>query len=248
MKASPTTHMPLKSRATLLYMVILIFLSITRPIKANPMEGDSVITDLHHFCASQKGFNLLGKFDVNWSNDGYRESDFSMIHELGFNFVRLPVDYRTYTQAGDWDVFLENEVQDIDNAIQWGSQYDVHVSLNLHRAPGYCVNTSAVPPNQDLDLWTDSLAQQAFVRHWEYFAQRYKDIAPSRLSFNLVNEPSGVSEDAYVKVMQMAIEAIHNISPERIIFVDGLDYGRNLIPALKDEPYVAQAVHCYDPF
>ncbi len=248
MKASPTTNIPLKSRGIFLYLLILIFLPITGPVNANPMEGDSVINDLHGFCASQKGFNLLGKFDINWSNDGYTENEFSMIHELGFNFVRLPVDYRTYTQAGDWDVFLEDEVQEIDKAIQWGEQYDVHVSLNLHRAPGYCVNASALPPNQDLDLWTNSVAQEAFVRHWEYFAQRYKDIAPSRLSFNLVNEPSGVSEDAYVKVMRMAIEAIHNISPERIIFVDGLDYGRNLIPALKDEPYVAQAVHCYDPF
>ena len=229
-------------------LLISLLLPATASAETTSIRSDSLITDLQGFCARQKGFNLLGKFDVSYSNYGYRESEFSMIHELGFNFVRLPVDYRTYTQAGNWDVFLENEVKEIDDAIQWGEKYDVHVCLNLHRAPGYCVNAATLPPNQDLDLWTDTAAQEAFVRHWEYFAERYKDIPPSRLSFNLVNEPSGVSENDYLKVMRMALQAIRNISPERIVFIDGLNYGSNLIPALKDEPYVAQSIHCYQPF
>ena len=228
--------------------MIILFLSGTDTLKAGNVEGDSAITDLTQFCARQKGFNLLGKFDVSWNNDGYSEEEFSMIHELGFNFVRLPVDYRTYTQAGNWDVFLEEETKEIDEAIQWGEKYNVHVCLNLHRAPGYCVNPGTLPSNQDLDLWTDPVAQQAFVHHWEYFASRYHDIPPSRLSFNLVNEPSGVSENDYLAVMRMALEAIRNISPERIVFIDGMNYGNAIIPALKDEPNVAQAIHCYEPF
>ncbi len=211
-------------------------------------EGDSIITDLQSFCSGQKGFNLLGKFDVSWSNEGYDEDDFSMINELGFNFVRLPVDYRSYTQAGDWDIFLEQEVEEIDKAIEWGIKYDVHVCLNLHRAPGYCVNYQSLPANQDLDLWSDTLAQKAFVNHWDYFATRYQDIPPSRLSFNLVNEPNDVSESAYLNVMTMALSVIRNVSPERIVFIDGLNYGRDLIPALKDEEFVAQSMHSYDPF
>ncbi len=234
--------------SVLYYILICLVLSGTGTIEARSMEGDSTITDPGQFCASQKGFNLLGKFDVSYSNYGFSESEFSMIHELGFNFVRLPLDYRTYTQTGNWDVFLENEVKEIDDAIEWGEKYDVHVCLNLHRAPGYCVNASTLPPNQDLDLWTDTAAQEAFVRHWKYFAERYKDIPPSRLSFNLVNEPYGVSESDYLKVMRMALAAIRNISPERIVFIDGLNYGSTLIPALKDEPYVAQSIHCYQPF
>ncbi|HSM48731.1 MAG TPA: cellulase family glycosylhydrolase, partial [Draconibacterium sp.] len=136
----------------------------------------------------------------------------------------------------------------MDQAVIWGEQYNVHVCINLHRAPGYCVNSTTLPANQQLNLWTDSVAQKAFVKHWEYFANRYKNIPAERLSFNLVNEPSNVTEAVYVAVMKKAIDAIHKITPNRVIFVDGLDYGRKVLLSLKDEPNIAQAMHSYDPF
>ncbi len=87
------------------------------------------------------------------------------------------------------NVFLENEVSKIDKVVEWGKKYGVHVCLNLHRAPGYCVNASSLPANQDIDLWTNPEAQEAFVNHWAYFANRYRDVPWEDLSFNLVNEP-----------------------------------------------------------
>ena len=213
----------------------------------NALPGEP-ISDLKTFCSQQKGFNLLGKFDVSWSNSGFTQKEFSVIHDLGFNFVRLPLDYRTYTPAGNWDLFSETQLVKIDQAIQWGEQYNVHVCINQHRAPGYCVNPATLPANQQLNLWTDSVAQKAFVNHWRMFANRYKNISPGRLSFNLVNEPSNVTEEVYVSVMKKAIKVIHEITPDRVIFVDGLGYGRGLLLSLKDEPNLAQSIHTYDPF
>jgi aryl-phospho-beta-D-glucosidase BglC (GH1 family) len=218
------------------------------PLTTNAQPGEP-IADLKAFCSQQKGFNLLGKFDVSWSNTGFPEKEFSVIHDLGFNFVRLPLDYRTYTLAGNWDVFTEAQLLKIDQAVEWGKKYNVHVCINLHRAPGYCVNAADnLPASQQLNLWTDSVAQKAFVNHWLMFANRYKNISPEKLSFNLVNEPSDVTEEVYVSVMKKAIQAIHNISPNRVVFVDGLDYGGKILLSLKDEPNIAQAIHCYSPF
>lgn len=229
----------------LILIILLCFIGVSLNVLSQPGEP---ISDLKSFCSQQKGFNLLGKFDVSWSNSGFTEKEFSVIHDLDCNFVRLPLDYRTYTQAGNWDNFTENELVKIDKAIQWGNQYKVHVCINLHRAPGYCVNPTTLPANQQLNLWTDSVAQKAFVKHWLMFANRYKDISPERLSFNLVNEPNNVSEEAYVSIMKKAIDAIHEVTPNRVIFVDGLGYGRGLLLSLKDEPNIAQAIHSYDPF
>jgi aryl-phospho-beta-D-glucosidase BglC (GH1 family) len=222
------------------YFFILFagFVGLSGTILAQNSTGSGALTDLVKFCAEKKGFNLLG---------GFTEQEFSMIHELGFNFVRLPLDYRTYTQAGNWDNFTETEFVKIDKAVQWGIKYGVHVCINIHRAPGYCVNPATLPVNQQLNLWTDTVAQKAFVKHWTFFANRYKDISPEALSFNLINEPSNVTEEVYVQIMKKAIQAIHSISPNRIVFVDGTEYGRLLIPALKDEPNLAQSIHCYDP-
>lgn len=232
----------ISKKVIVLYILGWIGLAVT--VKAQP--GDPV-SDIKAFCSQQKGFNLLGKFDVSWSNSGFTQKEFSTIHDLGFNFVRLPLDYRTYTLSGNWDVFTESQLLQIDKAVQYGEQYNVHVCINQHRAPGYCVNPATLPANQQLNLWTDSVAQKAFVNHWRMFANRYKNIPATRLSFNLVNEPSNVTEEAYVSVMIKAIKAIHEISPNRLIFVDGLGYGRGLLLSLKDEPNVAQSIHTYDP-
>ena len=37
-----------------------------------------------------RGFNLTEKFHRDWNNGPFVEEDFQLIHELGFNFVRLP--------------------------------------------------------------------------------------------------------------------------------------------------------------
>lgn len=227
--------------------ILLIFFILNTvfcaPGKAQTAEP---VTDLFKFCSEQKGFNLLGMYDIDWNINSFNEAEFKMIHDLGFNFVRLPLDFRTYTKPGDWNTIYLTKVAQIDKAIQWGEKYGIHVCLNLHRAPGYCVNsTTTLPVNQQLNLWTDQLAQDAFVKHWQFFANKYKDIPASRLSFNLVNEPGNVTSDVYVAVMRKAIQAIHLISPERIVFVDVVD--NSLILALKGEPNVAQSIHCYDP-
>ncbi len=230
----------------IILLVLFGILGINLNSFAQPGEP---VSDLKEFCSQQKGFNLLGKFDVSYSNKGFSEKEFIIIEELGFNFVRLPLDYRTYTLTNNWNYFVESQLAKIDQVIEWGNKYNVHICINLHRAPGYCVNETAnLPVHHQLDLWTDTTAQNTFVNHWQMFAERYKEISSDRLSFNLVNEPHDVEEEIYVGVMNMAVKAIHDITPNRVIFIDGLGFGRGLLMSLKDKPNIAQAIHSYDPF
>jgi aryl-phospho-beta-D-glucosidase BglC (GH1 family) len=195
-----------------------------------------------------KGFNLLGKFDADWSNTGYLEWDFKTIHELGFNFVRLPIDYRTYTEKGDWSQYRESSLKEIDTSIAWAQKYAIHVNLNLHRAPGFCVNKSTVlPANQNLNLWTDKIAQDAFCSHWAMFAKRYQTISEKYLSFNLVNEPYDVSPEVYARIMKRAIDTIRFYSPNRPIHVDGLGFGNEANKELVSANII-HSFHNYNPF
>ncbi len=201
------------------------------------------------FTSNWKGFNLLGKFTLEWSNEGYMEKDLEMISDLGFNFVRLPIDYRTYCETGDWFQFIENELQEIDDAISWGQEYGIHVCINLHRAPGYCVNppSDPLPPNEDVSLWENAEAQQAFTEHWAMFAERYKDVPSEDLSFNLVNEPANVDGPTYLNAVKGAIEAIQDITPNRIIMSDGVDWGNARVDDIL-EYGVVMSPHFYNPF
>ncbi len=195
-----------------------------------------------------KGFNLLGKFTKEWSNEGYVEDDFSMIQELGFNFVRLPVDYRTYSVAGDWNRFIESELRDIDAAVQWGGKYGIHVCLNLHRAPGYCVNppSDPLPANENVSLWSSPEARRAFAFHWGMFARRYRDVPDSALSFNLVNEPGEVPAATYLNSVRDAVAAIRAVSPNRLVISDALGWSYG--PSEAMIPYrLVQSPHFYNP-
>lgn len=189
-----------------------------------------------------RGFNLLEKFMVH-SNKPFVEDDFRMIRDLGFNFVRLPMDYRCWIVDGDWERFDEKTLKEIDEAVALGEKYGIHVMLNFHRAPGYTV---AQPPEKT-SLWTDRKTQEVCAKHWALFAKRYKGIPNSRLSFNLFNEPSNIDEETYAKAAGFIINAIRKEDPERLIVSDGLNWGGKPFSGAK-ELRIALATRGYSPF
>ena len=170
-----------------------------------------------------RGFNLLYKFNAGSAPtpDAVMAEDFRLIASLGFNFVRIPMDYRIWIANGDWERIDENKLRDIDRIVALGAEYGIHVSLNFHRAPGYTV----AKPAEARNLWSDAEAQRVCARHWAVFARRYRGIANARLSFNLFNEPGGVTEAGYFAVVQRMAEAIRAEDPARLVLCDGLDYG-----------------------
>jgi endoglucanase len=190
-----------------------------------------------------RGFNLLEKF-ITWpkGNPPFEEADFALVQEWGFNFVRLPLSYHCWADSNDWFNLREKELKHIDEAVKWGGSHSVHVNLNLHRAPGYCVN----PPKEPLDLWTEDKALDACAFHWAHFAKRYKGIPNERLSFDLLNEPGDIAEEKYVRVVRRLVEAIRAEDPRRLIIADGLRWGREPVPGLIDLQ-IAQSTRGYDP-
>ncbi|MDY0165014.1 MAG: cellulase family glycosylhydrolase [Thermoguttaceae bacterium] len=187
-----------------------------------------------------RGFNLLEKF---YRNERFRESDFQWISDWGFDFVRLPMDYRQWTGADDPGTLREDVLEHVDEAIELGRKYGVHVSLNLHNAPGYTVNRAV---KHSLSLWEDEEAQRQFAFQWRQFAVRYRGIPSDRLSFNLVNEPAHIDEDVYLRAVKGAVDGIRKEDPERLIISDGLNWGRDPIAGLK--PWrVAQSTRGYSP-
>jgi len=182
-----------------------------------------------------RGFNLLEKFTLA-GNKPYLEQDFEWLAAWGFDFVRLPMDYRC------WGEFHEPTLREIEQAVAWGKSYGVHVNLNFHHAPGYCVNL----PKTENKLWTNPSAQDQFAQHWGVFAKRYKDIPSRHLSFDLVNEPSNVTGTAYAAVMKKAVDAIRARDPHRLIIADGIQWGTQPVTELIPLG-IAQSTRGYEP-
>jgi hypothetical protein len=189
-----------------------------------------------------RGFNLPDMVSAEWARGPFSEEDFRLIAWLGFNFVRLPLDYRLWIEGGDWERIDAAAFAAVDQAVAWGTRYGLHVCLNLHRAPGYCVN----PPAEPRNLFEDAWAQRVCALHWAFIARRYRGIPNRNLSFNLLNEPGDIDAAAYAKVVGILCEAIRREDPDRLVIADGLFWGtvpcRELVSL-----GVAQATHGYQP-
>ena len=195
-----------------------------------------------------RGFNLLERFSVSRGNPPFEEEDFDWMEEWGFNFVRLPMDYRCWIVEGDVKRIDEKGLKGIDAAVELGRQRGIHVNINFHRAPGYSVNKEAEEP---FNLWTDEEAQAACELHWRAFAARYRGIPADDLSLNLFNEPgqmdrNGLTRESHEAVVRRMVKAIHEEDPGRLVVVDGVQWGRVPLPELADLP-IAQSTRFYEP-
>jgi aryl-phospho-beta-D-glucosidase BglC (GH1 family) len=213
-----------------------------------------------------KGFNLLDFFSPNpaQSRRQTTEEDFKWMEDWGFDFVRIPMAYPYYLDIDRGrnitpdDVYKikEENVDRIDNLVRLAHKYNLHVSLNLHRAPGYCVNAGF---NEPYNLWKDPAALEAFCFHWNMWAKRYKEVSDKKISFDLLNEPSlredmndqhskrsAVPGDLYRKLAQAAADAIRRENPKHLVIADGNNVGNTVIPEIVDLN-IAQSCRGYNP-
>ncbi|RHJ83197.1 glycoside hydrolase family 5 protein [Parabacteroides sp. AM08-6] len=230
---------------------------LANSLSASIMETEKVKNKLPRW----RGFNLLDFFSPSHyrkpdkpSPNVTTEDDFKWMVDWGFDFVRIPIAYPSYLNfnpKGDNslrikpdEIFDYNEeaLSAVEELVYKANKQGLHVSLNLHRAPGYCINAGFHEP---YNLWTDAEAQQAFYTHWEMWSKRFRHVSADKLSFDLVNEPN-FREDmndqfsksgpvdglVYKKVAEGCLEAIHKYNPKRLVVADGNSGGNQPVPEL----------------
>ncbi len=213
-----------------------------------------------------KGFNLLDFFSPTpaGTRQGTTEDDFKWMSDWGFDFVRIPMAYPSYLKINrnrditPEEVYHINDkaIEQIDQLVYLAHQYNLHVSLNLHRAPGYCINAGFREP---FNLWKDKEAQEAFYWHWDMWAKRYQHISREKISFDLLNEPAMIDDmndqhssksivpgQLYASVIEHASKKIWEANPDHLVIADGNNIGNNTIPEITHLP-IGQSCRGYFP-
>ena len=219
-----------------------------------PMHNPTIAMPPSNPLPRWRGFNLLEMYTAAGTAE-FVENDFRWVADWGFDFVRLPLSYTQWIKGNDpFQIDAEGPgLARLDRAVELAGRYGLHVSLNLHRAPGYCVNTERIEP---FNLWSDPAALEAFCLHWQMLARRYTGISCAGMSFDLLNEPpplrpywpGGFSRTKHRRVMQAAVAAIRAVTTDRLIILDGLNYGRLPCPEFAPWKNVAQSCRAYEPF
>ncbi len=187
----------------------------------------------------------------------YKEETVKDMASEGFNFVRVPIDTLVFFNEVEGKTSLDfstfedkvntKQLANMDEFIGWCIENGIHACIDVHHTPGGNMRGNDEEMGRKMLFTEGSKEEQFFFNFWEFFSQRYADISPNALSFDIYNEPPQfVEQDQYVTFIKKAIAAIRPANPDRIIFVDMLDYASVPVYGLEDEKIV-QAFHCYRP-
>ena len=191
-----------------------------------------------------RGFNLEGYALQGAFSGTIDPQDMVWMRELGFNFVRVMVDYHYLAREDDWTKPDPDKFGFLDKALEDARRNALHVNLCLSIPPGvdYKVTRSKAR------LFSDPQAQQALYDYWHCIAERYRHIPNDDLSFNLFNEPnSDPRGDAYARLIARCAEMLDKVNPGRLLVVDGLESGRRPELGALGLKNVAQSLHAYEP-
>lgn len=169
--------------------------------------------------------------------------DMENISELGFNFVRVPLDTRLFFDLKDPGKVNLEKLVNLDELISWGAEFGTHICIDVHCSFGFTTDED----NSNDTLWENSQEQELFLTFWDMLAERYKEVPSNLLSFNLMNEPPwGLDEKVYADLMRRAMERIRAYTPDRLIFVDMLNAATSPVYSLVEDK-AAQSFHFYEP-
>ena len=169
--------------------------------------------------------------------------DMENISQLGFNFVRVPLDTRLFFDPDDPSFVHLEKLVNLDELISWGAEFGTHVCIDVHFSVGFTTDGDSTNDT----MWANPEEQEIFLSFWDMLAERYQEIPSNLLSFNLINEPNwGVDEETYAGLMRRAMERIRTHTPDRLIFVDMLNGAKEPVYSLSEDN-VAQSFHFYEP-
>ena len=215
------------------------------------IEGDG---NMRIFEGFQKGVNLGGwisQFDT-YDRDHFDsfivEDDIRNIASLGFDHVRVPVDYVLLEEEDG--ALKEDGFRYLEQCRAWCEKYGLRMLIDLHECYGYSFD----PLKKDMDrerFFYDSALQERFFSLWRRIAERFAPY-PQQVAFEPLNEV--VLEkvaDAWNKVASDYIRMMRTIVPRSWLVIGGVCYNSVTTVPLLDIPLDDRIVynfHCYEPF
>ena len=201
-----------------------------------------------------KGVNLGGwisqfdKYDKEHFDTFITEEDIVNIKNLGFDHVRVPVDYNVLEdEEGNTK---EDGFGYLEKCRKWCADNGLNMLIDLHECYGYSFD----PLKKDMDrekFFYDEQLQQRFLNLWRRIAERFKDY-PDQVAFEPLNEVVlHEVADAWNKVATRYIEMMRTIVPNSYIVVGGVCYNSVVSVPLLDIPkddHIVYNFHCYEPF
>ena len=114
-----------------------------------------------------------------------KEEDFARLEELGFDFVRLPIDEEQF-----WDEQgnkLPEAWQLLMQALNWAGKHHLRTIVDMHIIRSH--NFNAVNEGKTNVLFTSDEAMQNYINLWYQLSDVLKTYSNDSVAYELMNEP-----------------------------------------------------------
>ncbi len=192
-----------------------------------PRKIEKIINDL---TSKEFSENFWKEFRLNYIT----EADIEKVAELGLNSVRPALNARVFMTEGDTAIFNEENFILLDSLISWCGKYNIYVILDMHGAPGGQTGQNIDDsPNDEPELFMNSINEARLMRLWLKLVDRYKD-NPVVAGYDLLNEPlpenTGAAEKYkhLLEPMYKKLTAeIRKIDKRHMIILEGYNWANN---------------------
>src|SRR5580704_9609299 len=161
----------------------------------SPMEIGALFDDL-------LGRDGAAKFWAKFRDVYIAKDDINFIKKIGFNTVRVPLDWRLFAEPGD-SVEASDRLDGegwalLDRLVQWCHAAGLRVIVDLHAAPGGQTGVNHDNgPGFPLTFYVPQYRRMT-IAMWQKIAAHYRD-ETAVLGYDLLNEPiSPYSDVAYL--------------------------------------------------
>ena len=196
-----------------------------------------------------KGVNLGGWFSqCDYSEDRLNnfitEADFKQIADLGFDHVRIPIDYNVIQNPDG--TMRPDGLGRIDAALALCNKYGLRAVLDLHKTPGYSFDAG----EKEAGFFESEAYQERFYWIWETLAEWFAGMS-DRVAFELLNEVTEARFlPAWKRISRECVRRIRFFAPDTIILLGSYNWNSaRTVPEL-DAPYDDKMVynfHFYEP-
>ena len=208
---------------------------------------------MKEFGGFRKGVNLggwLSQFD-RYDHAHFRsfitEKDIACIASLGFDHVRVPVDYNVLEDEEGRP--LESGFGYLESCLGWCRKYGLHMLIDLHECYGYSFD----PLKKDMDrrkFFYDEALQERFLSLWSRIAERFGPYS-EEVAFEPLNEVVLLDvAEAWNALIRRYISVVRGPAPRSWIVLGGVCYNNVLTVSLLEPPADERIVynfHCYEP-
>ena len=178
-----------------------------------------------------------------------QEDDFARLEELGFDFVRIPID-----EVQFWDEQgnkLPEAWELLKNALDWSKNHNLRAIVDLHIIRSHYFNAVNEGDKAANTLFTSEKSQEDLINLWRQLSEFLKDRSNDWVAYEFMNEPVAPEHEQWNQLIAKVHKALRELEPQRTLIIgSNMWQGHQTIKYLKvpeGDKNIILSFHYYNP-